>query len=65
MTEPKVSRPVMPEGYGVPETDEGLLEWSWAVERLEAAKNYWFSTTRPDGRPHVAGVGQVVLPGQP
>ena len=42
----------MPEGYGVPETDEGLLEWSWAVERLEAAKNYWFSTTRPDGRPH-------------
>ena len=52
MTEPKRSRPIMPEGYGVPETDEGLLDWSWAVERLEAAKNYWFSTTRPDGRPH-------------
>jgi hypothetical protein len=42
----------MPDGYGVPTTDEGLLEWSWAVERLEQAKNYWFSTTRPDGRPH-------------
>src|SRR5687767_14014438 len=42
----------MPEGYGVPETDEGLLDWSWAVERLETAKNYWFSTTRPDCRPH-------------
>ena len=42
----------MPEGYGVPENDDGLLDWSWAVERLESAKNYWFSTTRPDGRPH-------------
>lgn len=50
--EPKVSRPTMPEGYGVPENDDGLLDWSWAVERLESAKNYWFSTTRPDGRPH-------------
>ena len=52
MTEPTRSRPIMPEGYGVPETDDGLLDWPWAVERLEAAKNYWFSTTRPDGRPH-------------
>jgi nitroimidazol reductase NimA-like FMN-containing flavoprotein (pyridoxamine 5'-phosphate oxidase superfamily) len=42
----------MPAGYGVPETEEGLLEWRWAVERLEPALNYWFSTTRPDGRPH-------------
>lgn len=50
--QPAVSRPHMPDGYGVPETDEGLLDWSWAVERLQAAKNYWFSTTRPDGRPH-------------
>ena len=45
-------RPTMPQGYGVPEDDTGLLEWSWAVERLAAAKNYWFHTTRPDGRPH-------------
>lgn len=52
MTAPTVSRPVMPDGYGVPETDEGLIDWSWAVERLTDAKNYWFSTTRPDGRPH-------------
>ena len=42
----------MPQGYGVPETDEGMLDWSWAVEWLKAAKNYWFCTTRPDGRPH-------------
>ena len=29
-----------------------MLDWSWAVERLTTAKNYWFCTTRPDGRPH-------------
>src|SRR6476620_7002494 len=50
--QPVCSRPLMPDGYGVPDHDDGLLEWSWAVERLAAAKNYWFSTTRPDGRPH-------------
>ena len=49
---PMTGRPVMPEGYGVPATDEGLLEWAWAVERVREAKNYWFCTTRPDGRPH-------------
>ncbi len=50
--EPERDRPLMPDGYGVPEGDEGTLPWSWAVERLEEARNYWFSTTRPDGRPH-------------
>jgi nitroimidazol reductase NimA-like FMN-containing flavoprotein (pyridoxamine 5'-phosphate oxidase superfamily) len=52
LVEPERSRPVMPDGYGVPESDEGMLEWWWAVERLEKARNYWFSTTRLDGRPH-------------
>jgi nitroimidazol reductase NimA-like FMN-containing flavoprotein (pyridoxamine 5'-phosphate oxidase superfamily) len=42
----------MPDGYGVPTTDEGMLPWSWAVERLEKARNFWFATVRPDGRPH-------------
>jgi nitroimidazol reductase NimA-like FMN-containing flavoprotein (pyridoxamine 5'-phosphate oxidase superfamily) len=50
--EPVRGRPALPRDYGVPEHDEGLLDWSWAVERLAQAKNYWFSTTRPDGRPH-------------
>jgi nitroimidazol reductase NimA-like FMN-containing flavoprotein (pyridoxamine 5'-phosphate oxidase superfamily) len=52
MTAPIPGRPFMPAGYGVPDTDEGVLDWSWAVERLEPAPTYWFSTTRPDGRPH-------------
>lgn len=62
--EPQPSRPVMPEGYGVPESDEGLLPWTWAVERLETARNYWFSTTRPDGRPHVMPAWAVWLGGE-
>jgi len=43
----------MPEGYGVPETDDGLIEWSDVERRLVEAPQYWMSTTRPDGRPHV------------
>lgn len=50
--EPKASRPHMPKGYGVPSAKKGMLPWSHAEERLEKAKNYWISTTRPDGRPH-------------
>src|SRR6266540_4147471 len=57
------SRPLMPDGYGVPENDEGLVPWSWAVERLEKAGNYWFSTTRPDGRPHAMPAWAVWLDG--
>jgi hypothetical protein len=51
----------MPAGYGVPESDDGLLDWSWAVERLESALNYWFATTRPDGRPHAMPAWAVWL----
>jgi hypothetical protein len=61
--EPKRSRPLMPAGYGVPQDDEGLLPWSWAVERLEKARNYWFSTTRPNGRPHAMAAWAVWLDG--
>ena len=53
----------MPEGYGVPETDEGVLDWSWAATRLESALNYWFATTRPDGRPHAMPAWAVWLDG--
>lgn len=61
--EPKASRPLMPDGYGVPETNDGTLPWSWVVERLERARNYWFSTTRPDGRPHAMPAWAVWLDG--
>jgi nitroimidazol reductase NimA-like FMN-containing flavoprotein (pyridoxamine 5'-phosphate oxidase superfamily) len=43
-------------GYGIPDSTEGLLPWSWAVERLSKAHNYFVATTRPGGRPHVVPV---------
>ncbi|HEY2518111.1 MAG TPA: pyridoxamine 5'-phosphate oxidase family protein [Polyangiaceae bacterium] len=51
---PRASRPNLP-GYGIAAADEGegLLPWSWARERLTAARNYFLSTTSPGGRPHV------------
>ncbi|MEA2218727.1 MAG: hypothetical protein QOJ35_1353 [Solirubrobacteraceae bacterium] len=58
MSEPRASRPHMP-GYGVRETDDGLLAWSWAQERLATSRNYWLATTWPDGRPHVMPVWGV------
>ena len=43
----------MPEGYGAPETDEGLLAWETVEEQLVESLHYWMATTRRDGRPHV------------
>jgi len=31
-------------GYGISTDAEGMLEWSWADERLAAAHNYWIAT---------------------
>ena len=55
--EPSASRPHMP-GYGIvgPNAGGGLLPWTWAVERLERAHDYWVATSWPDGRPHVMPV---------
>lgn len=50
---PERDRPDMPDGYGIPSTDGGLLEWPTVEEHLKNAVVYWMSTTRPDGRPHV------------
>jgi len=48
---PKAGRPYMPEGYGLPKNDKGLLPWRYAAERLTEALNYWICSVRPDGRP--------------
>ena len=61
---PKVERPQVPEGYGMPENEEGMLPWPWAEERLDNAMNFWFSTVRPDGRPHSSPVWAVWLEGK-
>ncbi|MGH2671093.1 MAG: pyridoxamine 5'-phosphate oxidase family protein [bacterium] len=50
----------MPEAYGACGTTRGkFLPWSWLSERMWRAHNYWVSTTRPDGRPHVMPVWGV------
>ncbi len=52
-TPPSRDRPQMPDGYGVPDGRDGLLDWSDVEARLRASPQYWMATTRPDGRPHV------------
>ena len=49
---PKASRPQAP-GYGFPESTKGLLPWSWAEQRLKKSHNYWITTVKPDGSPHI------------
>lgn len=63
MTEPTRDRPQMPDGYGVPDSDDGLLTWPAVEERLVASHQYWMATTRPDGRPHVVPRWGVWLDG--
>jgi nitroimidazol reductase NimA-like FMN-containing flavoprotein (pyridoxamine 5'-phosphate oxidase superfamily) len=54
---PRVSRPYMP-GYGIAGADQGsgLLDWSWAAQRLTEARSYWVATVWPSGRPHLVPV---------
>ena len=50
---PKATRPNMP-GYGIDEkNDKEMLPWKWAVGVLSNTQNYFLSTVRNDGRPHV------------
>ncbi len=39
--------------------DRRPLSWTWARDRLSKAHNYYLSTTRADGRPHVMPVWGV------
>jgi PPOX class probable F420-dependent enzyme len=64
MSEPTSARPYMP-AYGVlpPDQGTGLLPWQWAVDRLQASRNFWVATVWPDGRPHLMPVWAVWLDG--
>ena len=55
---PRAGRPDFPEEYGLndPKLEITLLSWDWVETRLTEARNYWLSTTRPDGRPHASPV---------
>ena len=43
------------------------IPWSRALKQLEevpSPKTFWLATVRPDGRPHVAGVGALWVDGK-
>ena len=56
MSAPRRSRPAFEPGYGISHDEEGMLDWSWAEERLAASRNYWIVTTGRDGAPAAAPV---------
>jgi hypothetical protein len=58
-----VGRPVMPDGYGIPQDQKGLISWNFVEEKMAQAINYWVSSTRPDGRPHAMPVWGVWVDG--
>src|SRR5919201_2635067 len=62
-SEPRASRPLFPPSYRIPKTARGMLSWSFVEERMAKARNYWVSTTRPDGTPHVRPVDGVWVNG--
>ena len=64
MPEPTAGRPYMP-GYGITPSgeSEGVLAWSWAVERLTKAHNYWIATGGRGAAPQLTAVWGVWLGG--
>ncbi|MHB8574159.1 MAG: pyridoxamine 5'-phosphate oxidase family protein [Dehalococcoidia bacterium] len=61
--EPRAGRPLMPGGYGIARTAEGMLPWSWASGQIAASRNYWVVSAQPNGRPHAAPVWGVWIDG--
>jgi hypothetical protein len=60
MIEPRARRPHWPDALQNPSEDtQSLKPWSWALKRLEKSHNYWISTARADGRPHLMVVWGV------
>ncbi len=52
-------------GYGITPAgeSEGVLPWSWAVERLTKAHNYWVATGGSGAAPQLTAVWGVWLDG--
>ncbi|MBI5283526.1 MAG: pyridoxamine 5'-phosphate oxidase family protein [Chloroflexi bacterium] len=62
---PTPARPHMPKSYGLAADigAETAAEWPRVIEQLIASRNYWISSTRPDGRPHAMPVWGVWIEG--
>jgi len=61
--QPRIDRPYIEDGYGIPDHLDGVLPWSWAEERLTEAPVYWVASVRADGRPHVTPIWGVWVDG--
>ncbi len=48
-------------GYGLPEGNNGLLQWSWVVQRLKRSHNYWITTVKPGVSPDKASPHTMVV----
>ncbi len=62
---PQPDRPEMPDSFGVGAAGAPFepIAWLSFAAQVAAARNYWISTTRPDGRPHAVPVWGVWLEG--
>ena len=60
-TNPVTSPPRIPEEYGVPKNNKGLLPWSHVNERMTQAMHYWICTVGSNGHPHVTPVDGLWL----
>src|SRR5438477_7299468 len=64
MKEPLASRPYVPDFPVQPrDATTGLMPWNWAERRLESSHNYWISTCRMEGTPHLMIIWGVWLDG--
>ena len=64
LTQPKTGRPKFPDGYGIPENNEGLLPWSYVEERMTQSRNYWIATVSKKCQPAVTPVWGVWVEGR-
>lgn len=56
-------RPHTESSYGIPDGENGLLPWAFVVKRLDEHRNFWVSTTLPDGSPHTRPIWGVSVEG--
>lgn len=50
--EARRSRPSTVASYGIPESEDGMLPWTFVEEKMRTDRFYWVTTIRPDGVPH-------------
>jgi pyridoxine/pyridoxamine 5'-phosphate oxidase len=59
MLQPSRRRPDFAPDYGITDELDGMLDWSWADERLARSRTYWIVTSDENGRPRAAPVWAI------